>query len=243
MKRDHEPGCDVDDLFVVGEKRDARGLPLRRMVAASTSRSNGSSIDTTTCATVSVHPEMPPGNERAVSWDRSGPVAATVVQSLRVRDWLPAMKLAPTPIAAPAVPAPAPPAPTRRAPSSLTTPSLDDASAAASASLDQVASYVGLLQGALSDDTAFYERLVKRGFLDNAIDYTKYALAVMEYDKSLDNDGFDGIVEGAVLEGLLAAKSMGTPAFADPNLVDELSMAKAAATNAADGLALLAARK
>lgn len=141
------------------------------------------------------------------------------------------------------MPRPGPDVPTRRAPGPLTTPSLDDASATAASSLDQVASYIELLQGALVEDTAFYERLVKRGFLDNAIDFTKYALSVMDYDKSLDNDGFDGIVEGAVLEGLLAARSMGTPTAGDPDLADELSMARAAATNAAQGLAILAARQ
>ena len=124
----------------------------------------------------------------------------------------------------------------RRAPGTLAAPSLEDASATASASLDQVASYVGMLHTALSDDPTFYARLVKRGFLENAIDYAKYAYAVIDYDKAGDNDGFKGMIDGAVLEALLAARTMGTPAVAEPNLADELAMAKAAATNAARGL-------
>lgn len=153
------------------------------------------------------------------------------------------MKLATTPPA----PAPAPTTPAkvgvRRAPSPLAVPSVDDASAAASASLNQVASYVGMLHGALADDPAFYERLVKRGFLDSAIDYTRYALSLIDYDKQVDNDGFEGIVDGGVLTALLAARGMGTPSVAEPNLADELAMARAAATNAASGLqALVTAR-
>jgi hypothetical protein len=147
------------------------------------------------------------------------------------------MKLVTTP-AAPATPAPAPAEEAvRRAPqTSFSVPSLDDGSASASASLDQVASYVGMLHAALADDPAFYARLVKRGFLDNAIDYARYADSLIDYDKDLDNDGFKGMIEGAVLEALLAAKGMGTPAVAEPNLADELRMAQAAATNAARGL-------
>jgi hypothetical protein len=128
----------------------------------------------------------------------------------------------------------------RRAPSALAVPELENGSAAASASLDQVASYVGMLHGALADDPSFYARLVKRGFLDSAIEYTRYALAVVDFDKHLDNDGFDGMIEGAVLQALLAARNMGTPTITEPNLADELSMARAAASNAARGLQVLA---
>jgi hypothetical protein len=135
--------------------------------------------------------------------------------------------------------APADPAPVKRAPSTLAVPSLDDGSASASSSLDQVASYVGLLHGALNDDPAFYARLVKRGFLESAIEYARYAYALVDYDKSLDNDGFKGMIDGAVLEALLAAKGMGVPTIAEPNLKDELAMARAAATNAARGLETL----
>ncbi len=125
----------------------------------------------------------------------------------------------------------------RRAPSSvLGVPTLDDGSASASASLNQVASYVSMLHAALGEDPSFYARLVKRGFLESAIEYTRYALAVVDYDKRLDNDGFEGMIEGAVLEALLAARNMGTPTVAEPNLADELRMAGAAATNAARGL-------
>lgn len=157
-----------------------------------------------------------------------------------------AATLPPTPSAttadpAPAAPAPGEPAPdaVRRAPSTLRVPSVDDGSAAASASLAQVASYVGMLHAALGDDPDFYARLVKRGFLDSAIDYARYAIAVIDYDKHLDNDGFMGMIDGAVLEALLAAKGMGTPSIAEPNLADELAMARAAATNAAGGLEAL----
>lgn len=128
----------------------------------------------------------------------------------------------------------------RRAPSTVAVPSVDDGSAAASSSLDQVASYVGLLHAALGDDPSFYARLVKRGFLDSAIEYARYAYALLDYDKGVDNDGFKGMIDGAVLEALLAAKGMGTPTVAEPNLADELAMARAAATNAARGLETLA---
>ena len=117
------------------------------------------------------------------------------------------------PTAAPATPAPAE-ATVRRSPSTLSVPSLDNGSASAAASLDQVASYVGMLHAALGDDPAFYARLVKRGFLDNAIDYARYADSLIDYDKDLDNDGFKGMIEGAVLEaeatalGALAGKNL-----------------------------------
>lgn len=130
----------------------------------------------------------------------------------------------------------------RRAPSVMSVPSIDDGSAAASASLDQVASYVQLLHAALGDDPSFYERLVRRGFLDSAIDYARYAVGVIDHDKHLDNDGLMGMIDGAVIEALLAAKGMGTPAIAEPNLADELAMARAAATNAARGLEALVTR-
>ncbi|MCB0877766.1 MAG: hypothetical protein KDC46_02140, partial [Thermoleophilia bacterium] len=71
----------------------------------------------------------------------------------------------------------------RRAPSVLQVPSVDDGSAAASASLDQVASYVGMLHAALDEDVSFYGQLVKRGFLDSAIDYARYALEVIDNDR------------------------------------------------------------
>lgn len=143
---------------------------------------------------------------------------------------------APTPV--PAAPAPATEG-VRRSPGSLAVPSLEDGSAAASASLDQVASYVSMLHAALGEDPSFYARLVKRGFLESAIDYAKYAYAVVDYDKAGDNDGFKGMIEGAVLEALLAARDMGTPSISEPNLADELAMARAAATNAARGLQTL----
>ena len=155
------------------------------------------------------------------------------------------MKLA---AALPASVAPAPPvteapaaepAPVRRAPSSLNVPAIDDGSASAASSLDQVASYVGMLHAALSDDPTFYARLVKRGFLDSAIEYAKYAYALVDFDKHLNNDGFKGMIDGAVLEALLAAKGMGTPTIAEPNLSGELAMARAAASNAARGLEAL----
>jgi hypothetical protein len=149
-----------------------------------------------------------------------------------------------TPSPATNPPAPTPEAePVHRAPSTLTVPSLDDGSATAMASLDQVASYVGMLKGALGEDPTFYARLVKRGFLDSAIDYAKYAYSVIDYDKSLDNDGIKGIIDGAVLEALLAARGMGTPVAADPNLVDELEMARAAAANSARGLEALVTKR
>jgi len=132
-------------------------------------------------------------------------------------------------------------APIRRAPSLLSTPALDDASATASASLQQVASYVEMLHVALGENPTFYQRLIKRGFLDAAIDYARYATSILEYDKLLDNDGFQGMIEGAVLEGLLSARNMGTPAIAEPDLSDELAMARAAAMNAAKGLDSLVA--
>ncbi|MCW2922311.1 MAG: hypothetical protein JWL76_2185 [Thermoleophilia bacterium] len=127
-----------------------------------------------------------------------------------------------------------------RAPSStIGVPTLDDGSASASASLNQVASYVGMLHAALGEDPSFYARLVKRGFLESAIEYTRYALSVVDYDKRLDNDGFEGMIEGAVLEALIAARNMGTPTVTEPNLADELRMAGAAASNAAKGLETL----
>jgi hypothetical protein len=135
------------------------------------------------------------------------------------------------------------PAPVRRAPGTVSVPSVDDGSASASASLDQVASYVGMLHAALGDDPAFYARLVKRGFLDSAIEYARYAYGLIDYDKDLDNDGFKGMIDGAVLEALLAAKGMGTPVVAEPNLADELAMAGAAASNAARGLETLAGKR
>jgi hypothetical protein len=157
--------------------------------------------------------------------------------------WTSPMQLV-TPAPSAIVPDPTPaPAPVHRAPSTLTVPSLDDGSASAMASLDQVASYVGMLKGALADDPSFYARLVKRGFLDSAIDYAKYAYSVIDYDKSVDNDGIKGIIDGAVLEALLAASTMGTPAVADPNLVDELAMAGAAASNSARGLEALVTKR
>lgn len=157
---------------------------------------------------------------------------------------LPSPSAAPAPAAQGAEPAPAEPAPVRRSPgSAINVPSVDDGSAAGSAALNQVASYVSMLHAALADDPNFYARLVKRGFLDSAIDYTRYALAVIEYDKHLDNDGFDGMIDGAVLEALLAARGMGTPIVAEPNLADELRMAGAAATNAARGLQELVDRR
>lgn len=133
-------------------------------------------------------------------------------------------------------------APIRRAPGTLAAPTLDDASATASASLQQVASYVGMLDAALGDDPTFYDRLVQRGFLDSAIDYARYAYDVIDFDHQLDNDGFEGMIEGAVIKALLAARSMGTPAAAEPNLIGELKMAGAAAANAATALATLAGR-
>ena len=140
------------------------------------------------------------------------------------------MLVAPIPVA------PTPTDTVRRAPSTLQVPPVDDGSATASASLNQVASYVGMLRAALGEDPSFYARLVKRGFLESAIEYTRYALEVVDVDKRVDNDGFEGMIEGAVLEALLAARNMGTPAVEDPNLSSELSMAGAAATNAANGL-------
>jgi hypothetical protein len=130
----------------------------------------------------------------------------------------------------------------QRAAGTLAAPTLDDASATASASLHQVASYVGMLDAALGDDPTFYERLVQRGFLDSAIDYARYAYDVIDFDGELDNDGFEGIIEGAVIEALLAARNMGTPVAAEPALIGELKMAGAAAANAATALATLAGR-
>lgn len=145
----------------------------------------------------------------------------------------------PAPTEAPASPAAPSDVPRRHPSSTLGVPTLDDGSASASASLDQVASYVSMLHAALGEDPSFYARLVKRGFLESAIEYTRYALAVVDYDKRVDNDGFEGMIEGAVLEALLAARNMGTPSVAEPNLADELRMAGAAASNAARGLATL----
>ncbi len=145
----------------------------------------------------------------------------------------------PATIEAPAAPAAPTDVPRRHPGSTLGVPDLDDGSASASASLDQVASYVNMLHAALGEDPSFYARLVKRGFLESAIEYTRYALAVVDYDKRLDNDGFEGMIEGAVLEALLAARNMGTPTIAEPNLADELRMAGAAASNAARGLSTL----
>lgn len=152
------------------------------------------------------------------------------------------MQLTPTtaPVSPSTAPAdPAEPAMPSRAPSTLAVPSLEDGSASASASLNQVASYVDMLQTAHTAHAGDYARLVKRGFLDSAIEYTRFALAVLEYDKRVDNDGFEGMVEGAVLQALLAARNMGTPTVVEPNLVAELGMARAAASNAADGLRAL----
>ena len=147
------------------------------------------------------------------------------------------------PMPAPAAVSDVPASEVRRAPSVLGVPTLDDGSASASASLDQVASYVGMLHTALTGDPTTYARLVKRGFLESAIDYAKYAYAVIDYDKSLNNDGFKGMIEGAVLEALIAASDMGTPTITEPSLADELSMARAAATNAAHGLQTLVAAR
>lgn len=153
------------------------------------------------------------------------------------------MKLTAAPIASMPAPTEASTDAPRRHPSTLGVPTLDDASASASASLNQVASYVSMLHAALGEDPSFYARLVKRGFLESAIEYTRYALSVVDFDKRVDNDGFEGMIEGAVLEALLAARNMGTPAVAEPNLADELRMAGAAASNAAKGLeALVTAR-
>lgn len=146
------------------------------------------------------------------------------------------------PRAAVVPPVAAEPALPRRAPSTLAVPTLEDGSASAAASLDQVASYVGMLHGALNDDPSFYARLVKRGFLESAIDYARYAFALIDYDKTLDNDGLEGMIEGAVLDALLSARDMGTPAIVEPDLSNELTMARAAATNAARALDTITGR-
>lgn len=142
---------------------------------------------------------------------------------------------------APTTPA-AEPTPVRRAPSILQVPAMPDGSAAAAASLDQVASYVAMLTGALGDDPSFYDRLVKRGFLDNAIDYTRYALEVLDNDRLEDNDGFVGMVEGAVLGSLREAQGLGSAAAARADLVAELRMAQSGASNAAKSLLALGTR-
>ena len=145
---------------------------------------------------------------------------------------------APAASGAPAPPVPSPPV--RRAPSSLAVPSVDDASAAASAALHQTASYVGLLTEALDRSADEYTRVVKNGFLDDAISYAQYAHALIDYDKNVDNDGFAGMVEGAVMAALKGVRAHREP-IADPaNLRAELTMAGAAATNAASAMALLA---
>jgi hypothetical protein len=151
---------------------------------------------------------------------------------------------APAAAATPAPTTPAAPAAStvRRAPNTLTVPSLDDGSASASATLHQVASYVTMLGTALGESAESYARLVKRGFLDDAISYAQYAYALVDYDKSLDDDGFKGMIEGGVMEALKGARSYGTPVAVDVNLRDELDMARAAAANAADALALLATK-
>lgn len=115
-------------------------------------------------------------------------------------------------------------------------PSLDDGSAAAAASLDQVASYVSLLTSALQTSPDEYARTIKRGFLESAINYTKYAYGIVDYDRTLDNDGFKGMIEGAILDSLIAARQLGIPVAMEPNILDELRMAGSAATNAAKAL-------
>lgn len=143
----------------------------------------------------------------------------------------------PSATVSPSATAPATDSPVKRGPSTLTVPSLEDGSAAASASLDQVASYLGLL----TEDGGEYEERLKRGFLESAIEYAKFAGNVLDYDESVDNDGFQGIIEGAVLQSLYAAKSVGVPPSFSQSLFDELAMAQAAATNAARGLEAMVA--
>lgn len=122
------------------------------------------------------------------------------------------------------------------APGAMWAPTMGDSSATASASLDQVARYVGMLHAALGEDPSFYARLVTRGFLDIAIDYARYAQAVMDHDGLLDDDHVKGMIQRAVLEALLTARRMGIRGVAERDLADELDMARAAAANAARAL-------
>lgn len=126
-----------------------------------------------------------------------------------------------------------------RLPSALEVPSVPDGSAAAAASLDQVASYVGLLSESMVSGPDAYARTIKRGFLESALNYAKYAYAMVDFDQSVNNDGFKGMIEGAVIESLVTAKQMGLPTGAEPDLVNELTMVAAAATNAARALEAL----
>ncbi|MCW2925421.1 MAG: hypothetical protein JWM98_2825 [Thermoleophilia bacterium] len=106
--------------------------------------------------------------------------------------------------------------------------------AAARAALEQVTRSASLLRAALGDDPAFYERLVHRGFLDNAIDFARYAA------ERIDDVVLRDAVQETVVDPLVAARRLGPSTASHARLTDHLA---AAATAAAAALGPVAAAR
>lgn len=119
------------------------------------------------------------------------------------------------------------PAPARAAtPATPAAPAAGGSSVAA-ASMRRVATTAGLLHAALGDDHAFYARLVRRGFLQGAIEHARFALATV--DELHPGDPTAGTDEARALAALLAARTIDPTSGSVQRLRAELAAARAAA--------------
>ena len=115
----------------------------------------------------------------------------------------------------------------------LAEPVMTSMTTVACASMLRVGRYVEMLDAALRDDPRFYGQLVRRGFLENAIEHARHAHG------SVDDDGIRAVHDD-VIEALLAARDRGVPVIAEPALIVELQLAGVAAADAASALSVLA---
>ncbi len=94
----------------------------------------------------------------------------------------------------------------------------------------RVATTAGLLRAALGDDHAFYAQLVRRGFLQAAIEHARFALAIV--DDLHPQDPTAGTNEARALAALLAARTIDPSTGDADRLASELAAARTAALSA-----------
>lgn len=123
-----------------------------------------------------------------------------------------------------------------------TTDSADvGAATAVAASLGQVARYAGMLRIARADDFDFYTGLVRRGFLESAIQFARHAIEALEADGAVDRAELVDMLERSMLAALLDVRRAGAVA-ATRAVVHELGRARMAALAASETLVPLATR-
>lgn len=103
----------------------------------------------------------------------------------------------------------------------------------------RVVSYLELLHTALVDDPTFYAALVRRGFLESAIQHTRYTISMVVDEVAVAN-----VIESSVLDVLLCMQEMGTAsALHDVKLRTYARVAEDAARELGEQLAIIAHSK